>query len=67
MGRLVTQDGQKIASATTQANAIDLARVQADMLVGNGRTVTLKIKRPNGHIREERTYPRSSDPRRSKG
>lgn len=32
-----------------------------------GRLVTLKIKRPDGRIRDERTYPRSSDPRRSKG
>ena len=32
-----------------------------------GRTATLKIKRPDGRIRDERTYPRSSDPRGTKG
>jgi Uncharacterized protein conserved in bacteria (DUF2188) len=28
---------------------------------------SLKIKRATGQIQEERTYPRRSDPRRSKG
>ena len=32
-----------------------------------GKPVTLKIKRPDGRIRDERTYPRSSDPKRSRG
>lgn len=61
------QDGTCLITTDTQAEALLLARVHIDILVGQGRTVTLKIKRPNGQIREERTYPRSSDPRRSKG
>lgn len=28
---------------------------------------TLRIRKKNGQIQEERTYPRSRDPRRSKG
>jgi hypothetical protein len=29
--------------------------------------VTLKIHKENGRFQEERTYPRSADPRKSKG
>ena len=29
--------------------------------------VTVKIHKQNGRIQEERTYPRSADPRQSKG
>jgi hypothetical protein len=33
----------------------------------NGRTGTVKIHNVTGEIEEERTYPRSEDPLRSKG
>lgn len=56
-----------ILSAFTQATAIAFARQRIAALVARGDIVTLKIKRPSGQIREERTYPRSSDPRRTKG
>ena len=32
-----------------------------------GKSGSVKIKKRNGKIQEERTYPRGSDPRRSKG
>ncbi|MBA1245405.1 MULTISPECIES: DUF2188 domain-containing protein [Pseudomonas] len=32
-----------------------------------GKTASLKIHKGDGTIQEERTYPRSADPRRSKG
>ena len=32
-----------------------------------GKLLTLKIKGRDGKIRDERTYPRSSDPKRSRG
>jgi hypothetical protein len=32
-----------------------------------GKTGSVKIKKRNGKIQEERTYPRSADPRKSKG
>jgi hypothetical protein len=32
-----------------------------------GKTGSVKIKKRNGKIQEERTYPRSADPRASKG
>lgn len=63
----VTRDGQLWGSCRTQADGIALARMLADQIVSRGDTVTLKIKRPDGKIRDERTYPRSSDPRRTRG
>lgn len=63
----VTRDGQLWGGCRTQADGIALARMLADQIVAKGGTVTLKIKRPNGEIRDERTYPRSSDPRKAKG
>jgi len=32
-----------------------------------GKLLTLKIKGRNGQIRDDRTYPRASDPKRSRG
>jgi hypothetical protein len=63
----VTRSGALEMAFLTQAQAIKGAVTLIRELIEIGRTVTLKIKRPNGQIREERTYPRSSDPRRSKG
>lgn len=33
----------------------------------DGKTASVKIHRADGTLEEERTYPRSTDPRRSKG
>ncbi|ENY79593.1 hypothetical protein C206_01297 [Pseudomonas putida TRO1] len=33
----------------------------------DGKTASVKIHKADGTIEEERTYPRSADPRRSKG
>ncbi|RAM67681.1 hypothetical protein GT37_21275 [Pseudomonas putida] len=33
----------------------------------DGKTASVKIHRADGTLEEERTYPRSADPRRSKG
>lgn len=66
-GWKVKQGGQDLACTFTQGEAVALAVGRAKALVKEGRLVTLKIKRPDGTIRDERTYPRSSDPRRTKG
>lgn len=63
----VTKEGTVYATYATQADAIALARALAAQTVARGDTVTLKIKRADGRIREERTWPRSSDPKRTKG
>src|SRR5690606_21261535 len=46
-----------------QQGAVQWCRAEA----AAGKRLTLKIKRPNGKIRDERTNPSSSDPKRSKG
>lgn len=63
----VTKAGVAYAQHDRQADAISTAVNLAWVLVAQGWWVTLKIKRRDGTIRDERTYPRSSDPRRSKG
>ncbi len=51
-----------LASAETKAALLEeLPRFMAD------RNGTVKIHTQTGEIEEERTYPRSEDPRRSKG
>lgn len=63
----VTREGDTAGECDTQTDALALAKVLVKLQLEQGKTVTLKIKRPNGSIREERTYPRSSDPSRTKG
>jgi len=55
-GRTLTQGKRK---DETLRNAVRIAREQ--------HPSSLRIKGRNGRVQEERTYPRSSDPRRSKG
>jgi hypothetical protein len=63
----VTVDGTAKHWWDRQSQAIRYAVAMAHCFAHEGEIVTLKIKRPDGTIREERTYPRSSDPRRKKG
>lgn len=50
--------------APTKAEAVKqtAAKARAD-----AQPVTVKIHKENGQIQEERTYPRSADPKSSKG
>jgi len=43
----------------------DLVGALADFF--DGKTASVKIHKADGTFEEERTYPRSADPRRSKG
>jgi hypothetical protein len=63
----VTKGGELWAETLTQTHGVELAVTLAHQMAARGDLVTLKIKRPDGRIRDERTYPRSSDPKRSKG
>lgn len=63
----LTKAGKVHAQFDRQRDAIKAAITLATQMIMRGELVTLKIKRPNGEIREERTYPRGSDPRRTKG
>jgi hypothetical protein len=53
---------QAMISAPTKARLLELLPSFMD-----GRIGTVKIHTETGQIEEERTYPRSEDPRRSKG
>ncbi|RRV10319.1 DUF2188 domain-containing protein [Pseudomonas sp. v388] len=49
-------------TATTKAQILELATDYFD-----GKTASLKIHKEDGTIQEERTYPRSADPSKTKG
>lgn len=53
---------QTLLGAPTKARLLELLPDFMD-----GRTGSVKIHTETGQIEEERTYPRSVDPRRSKG
>ncbi|MGM7284746.1 DUF2188 domain-containing protein [Pseudomonas guariconensis] len=55
-------DSQALLSGTTKAELLE-------QLPGfmEGRTGSVKIHTSDGQIEDERTYPRSADPGRSKG
>lgn len=50
--------------AATKAEAIKRVAAAAKR---NSQPVSVRIHKENGAIQEERTYPRSADPRKSKG
>lgn len=54
--------GRASKSASTKTEIIQLATEFLD-----GKTASLKIHKEDGTIQEERTYPRSADPVKSKG
>lgn len=65
----VTRDSKTVFTHKTKIEANQAARLLVDTILLEGLTVTWLIKRRDGVICKngERTYPRSSDPRRSKG
>ncbi len=66
-----TADGWELKKAGAE-RASKRAATQQE-LVGSlsdffeGKTASVKIHKADGTIEEERTYPRSADPKRSKG
>jgi hypothetical protein len=55
--------GQAVKSFASKAGATKGGVLERAV----GKSGSVKIKKRNGRIQEERTYPRSRDPRRSKG
>lgn len=55
--------GQAVKSFATKAAATKGGVLERAV----GKSGSVKIKKRNGKIQEERTYPRSADPRGSKG
>jgi hypothetical protein len=55
--------GQKVKSFASKAGATKGGVLERAV----GKSGSVKIKKRNGRVQEERTYPRRRDPRRSKG
>lgn len=61
----VGESGGKVVSrAPTKVKAVQKT---AKVAKADPKPVSVKIHKVNGRIQEERTYPRSADPRGSKG
>jgi hypothetical protein len=56
--------GKRVASASTKVEAV---RKTAEAARRERDDVTVRIHGVDGRIKEERTYPRKADPRRSRG
>jgi hypothetical protein len=59
-----TKSGRSFATGSTKETVVKNAAKKAR---GSSRPTTLRIHGRDGKIQEERTYPRSADPRSSKG
>jgi len=60
----LTKEGASRASKSAATKEALLAEASAFL---EGKTASLKIHKGDGTIQEERTYPRSADPRQTKG
>ena len=58
------KEGAERASKTASTKT-EIVKVAVEFL--DGKTASLKIHKEDGTIQEERTYPRSADPSKSKG
>ena len=59
-----TKNGRAFATGRTKAALVKKAAAKARR---STRPMSLRIRGRNGRIQEERTYPRSADPKSSKG
>ena len=58
------KEGATRASKSAETKA-EITQLSVDFL--EGKTASLKIHKEDGTIQEERTYPRSADPTKTKG
>jgi hypothetical protein len=63
--KLKKENAQR-ASKVIDSNKVDAIKQSRDFIKSQGGG-SLKIHKNNGGFQEERTYPRSKDPRKSKG
>ncbi|MGH8417748.1 MAG: DUF2188 domain-containing protein [Pseudomonas sp.] len=63
-GWALTKQGAERASKTAATKA-EIMALASEFL--DGKTASLKVHKEDGKIQEERTYPRSADPAKSKG
>jgi hypothetical protein len=59
-----TSDGTQVAKGATKDAAV---KATAKVAKADPQAVSVRIHKVDGKIGEERTYPRSADPRSSKG
>ena len=63
--KLTKQHASRAARVLKNLNKTDSIRAAADFM--QDHPGSLKIHKLDGRIQEERTYPRSADPKKSKG
>lgn len=63
-GWVLKKEGAERASKTATMKA-EIIKLASEFL--EGKTASLKIHKQDGTIQEERTYPRSADPKKIKG
>lgn len=63
--KLKKENAQR-ASKVINSNKVDAIKQSKEFILKNGGG-SLKIHKVNGRIQEERTYPKSKDPRQTKG
>ena len=63
--KLKKEHAERASKSFGNANKDEAIREAAKFLSGSGGS--LKIHKEDGKIQEERTYPRSADPKSSKG
>ncbi|WP_080393289.1 DUF2188 domain-containing protein [Pseudomonas syringae] len=57
--------GESHSLASSGETKAEITQLSVEFL--DGKTASLKIHKEDGTIQEERTYPRSADPSKSKG
>lgn len=60
----LVKEGAQRASKAASTKA-EITEIASEFL--QGKTASLKIHKEDGTIQEERTFPRSADPRKTKG
>ncbi|WP_298731603.1 DUF2188 domain-containing protein [uncultured Chitinophaga sp.] len=63
--RLAKEGASRVSLDLSGLNKVQATQQSAQFLTGTGSS--LKIHNVNGRIQEERTYPKSMDPKKSKG
>lgn len=67
IGWSLTKEGSNRATKTFETNKEKAIQQSAKLLKNQSDPSSLKIHKENGRIQEERTYPGSADPKKSKG
>jgi hypothetical protein len=65
--RWVGESGGRTVPRTGAPRKEDAVRNTARVARNSSQHVSVRIHKEDGRIQEERTYPRSADPKRSKG